>query len=186
MNIFALETRKKYTNLIIDTISSSILAVINNNFIAGNLFVFCHMNAITYMLYKLISAEVGSIYYFYTIIWIIVIYSNYYFHGCILARIEQKIFQDKTWAGPVNIILFPLHLFYKPNKQVMNEYIKYFWCAPISTAIICKYLLKDSIVNKCIGLMLMTIFTPLLFIFSQSDTIFDHINKYYNSGPDVY
>ncbi len=180
MNIFALETRKKYTTFIIDTISSSILAGINNNFVAGTIFVFCHMNAITYMLYNLIYSEVGGIYYFYTIIWIFVIYSNYYFHGCILAKIEQNILQDKTWAGPISILFYPLHLFYEPNKQIMNDYIKYFWCTPISTAIICKYLLEDCIVNKCIGLILMTIFIPLLFIFSQSNTIFDHINKYYN------
>ena len=180
MNIFALETRKKYTNLIVDTISSLILAGINNNFVAGTIFVFFHFNFITYILYILISLEVGSIYYFYTIIWIIVIYSNYYFHGCILTKIEQNILQDKTWAGTISLLFYPLHLFYKPNKQIMNDYIKYFWCAPISTTIICKYLLEDSIVNKCIGLILMTIFIPLLFIFSQSNTIFDHINKYYN------
>ena len=186
MNIFALETRKKYTNLIVDTISSSILSVINNNFIAGTIFIFCHMNSVTYMVYNLIYAEVDSMYYFYTITWIIVIYSNYYFHGCILAKIEQNVLQNKTWVGPISILFYPLHLFFKPDKLIMNEYIKYFWCAPISTTIICKYLLEDSIINKFIGLILMTIFIPLLFIFSQSNTIFDHINKYYNSGSDVY
>ena len=177
MNIFSLKNRKKYTNLIVDTTSSSILNVIQNNCIAGYIFVFFHMIASLFILYNLINAEVGIKYYFYTIIWIIIIYSNYYFHGCILAKIEQKIFQDKTWTGSTSILFYPLHLFYKPNKQVMNDYIKYFWSTPISTAIIFKYLLHSSYSNKFIGVFLITILLPLLFIFSQSNIIFDYLSS---------
>ena len=108
-------------------------------------------------------------FYFLTFIWIIIISSNYYFHGCILARIERELLQDETWAGPINITLYPIHLFYKPNKQILNEYIKYFWATPISTLIILKYLLDDNITNKFIGFALCSVLIPLLFIHSQFD-----------------
>ena len=176
--MFTLENRKKYTNLIVITASKIVLDQINSNLAAGSLLVLLHFIAVLHMINKLINSDIVSSYYLYTIIWIIVIYSNYYFHGCILTRIEQYVLQDKTWAGHISILFYPLHLFYKPNIQIMNDYIKYFWCAPISTTIILKYLFEDSIINKCIGLCLMTIFIPLLFIYSQSDTIFDYIIKY--------
>ena len=63
-------------------------------------------------------------FYFLTFAWIILISSNYYFHGCILARIERELLQDENWVGPINITLYPLHLYYKPNKQILNDYIK--------------------------------------------------------------
>jgi hypothetical protein len=79
------------------------------------------------------------------------------------------LLQDQTWVGPINITLYPLHLYYKPNKQILNDYIKYFWAAPISIFIILKYLFDDIITNKLIGIALFIIFLPLLFIHSQYD-----------------
>jgi hypothetical protein len=170
MNIFALETRKKYTKLIVNTISSLILNVINNKKIAGYLMLLFHCSFMLFIIFRLIA----NIDYICTCIWVLVIYSNYYFNGCILSRIEQIVLNDKTWGGPVSIIMYPLHLFYQPNKQIMNDYIKYFWCAPISTALIFKYILEDCIFHKLIGLSLCSILAPLLFIPSQCN-IFDYL-----------
>lgn len=169
MNIFALEGRKKYTKLIVSFTSSTILNVINNKKVAGYLMLLFHCSFMLFIISRLIT----NIDYLCTCIWVLVIYSNYYFNGCILSRIEQIVLNDRTWGGPVSIMMYPLHLFYQPNKQIMNDYIKYFWCAPISTVLIFKYILEDCCFHKLIGLFLCSILAPLLFIPSQHN-IFDY------------
>jgi len=172
MNIFALETRKKYTNIIVNTVSSLILNIINNKIVAGYLMLFLHCMFILSIIFRMIA----NLDYICTCIWISIIYLNYYFNGCILSRIERNILQDKTWAGPVSVIMYPLHLFYQPNIQIMNDYIKYFWCVPICVALFFKYILEDCIFHKLIGLFIFSILTPLLFIPSQYN-IFDHFSN---------
>ena len=170
-NFFSLESRKKNTKYIIDTVSEFMfkLSGKKNNKVAASIFLLFHMNIMSCLLYNLIVSDVTIWFYFLTLVWIIIISSNYYFHGCILARIEREILQDETWSGPISITLYPIHLFYKPNKQILNDYIKYFWAAPISTLIILKYILDDNIPNKFIGFALTCCLLPLLFIHSQFD-----------------
>ena len=169
--LFSLENRKKNTKWIIDTVSESMLTLTGkeNNKIAGLMFILLHMNLMSCLLYNLLVSDVTHFFYFLSFLWMVLISSNYYFHGCILARIERELLQDETWAGPINITLFPLHLFYKPNMQILNEYIKYFWATPISLFIILKYIFDDDTTNKLIGFALTSILLPLLFIHSQYD-----------------
>ena len=175
-NFFALENRKKNTKYIIDTVSEWMLTLTGkeNNKVAASIFLLFHMNSVSFILYNLLVSDVSILFYFFTFIWMIIISSNYYFHGCILARIERELLQDETWAGPISISLYPIHLFYKPNKQILNDYIKYFWAAPISLFIILKYIIDDDTTNKLIGLALTSILMPLLFIHSQYD-IFSYL-----------
>lgn len=170
-DIFSLENRKKNTKYIIDTVSEYMLTLTGkeNNKVAALIFLLIHINAVSCILYNLIVSDVTILFYFLTFLWMIIISSNYYFHGCILARIERELLQDENWVGPINVTLYPLHLYYKPNKQILNDYIKYFWAAPISTFIILKYIFDDDTTNKFIGLALTSILMPLLFIHSQYD-----------------
>jgi hypothetical protein len=170
MNIFALETRKKITKSIVETTSKFALYAINNKNVAGTLLLFFHCTFMGTLIFRMIK----NIDYICTIIWVLIIYSNYYFNGCILSRIEQVVFNDKTWGGPISVLMYPLHLYYVPNKQIMNDYIKYFWCAPISTALFFKYVLVDDIFHKLIGGVLFILLMPLLFIHSQCN-IFDYL-----------
>ena len=177
---FDLETRKKYTKCIIETVSNIIFKIFKSRFVAGWLFVLFHIVSVLFIIYSIIYDKVVCYYYVYSFIWIIIIYSNYYFNGCILSRIEKHILQDTTWAGPINILFYPFHLFYKPNKQIMNNYIKFFWVTPVSSFIILKYLFEDSIFNKMIGLIFIILLAPLLFLHSQYD-LFTHFNLILNN-----
>ena len=176
---FDLETRKKYTKCITETISNTMVRVFGSQCVAGSIFVLFHIVSALFVIYSLIYDKVVSYYYGYSFLWLIIIYSNYYFNGCILSRIEKHILQDKTWSGPINILFYPFHLFYEPNKQIMNNYIKFFWVTPVSSLIILKYLFEDSIFNKLIGLIFIILLGPLLFIHSQYD-IFSHFNLILN------
>ena len=177
---FDLENRKKYTKCITETISNTILTIFSNRVVAGSLFILFHIITALFVIFSLIYDKVVSYYYGYSLLWIIIIYSNYYFNGCILSRIEKHILQDNTWAGPINLLFYPFHLFYKPNKQIMNNYIKFFWVTPVSSFIVLKYLFEDSIFNKMIGLIFIIILGPLLFVHSQYD-LFTHFNLILNN-----
>jgi hypothetical protein len=172
-SVFDLENRKKYTKCIVETISNVFLTVFRNRLVAGGAFILFHIVSVLFVIYSIIYDKVVSCYYIYAFIWLIIIYSNYYFNGCVLSRIEKHILQDNTWAGPINLLFYPFHLFYKPNKQIMNDYIKFFWATPVSLFIILKYLFEDSIFNKMIGLILIILLGPLLFIPSQYDIFTD-------------
>jgi hypothetical protein len=175
---FDLETRKKYTKCITETVSNTMIRVFGSRYVAGSLFVLFHIVIALFVIYSLISNKVVSYYYGYSFLWLIIIYSNYYFNGCILSRIEKYILQDNTWAGPINLIFYPLHLFYKHDKQIMNNYIKFFWVTPVSSFIILKYLFEDSLFNKMIGIIFIILLGPLLFVPSQYD-IFTHFNNFF-------
>ena len=179
-SVFDLENRKKYTKGIIQFISNAMVTVFGNRIIAGSLFILFHIVSVLFVIYSIVYDKVVSYYHFCCFIWLIIIYSNYYFNGCVLSRIEKHILQDNTWAGPINILFYPLHLFYKPNKQIMNDYIKFFWATPVSLFIILKYLFEDSLFNKIIGLIFIILLGPLLFIPSQYD-IFTHFNDLFLS-----
>jgi len=179
-NMFDLENRKKYTKIIIQTISNAMVTIFGNQIVAGSLFILFHIVSVLFLIYSIVYDKVVSYYHIYCFLWIIIIYSNYYFNGCILSRIEKHILQDNTWAGPINLLFYPLHLFYKPNKQIMNDYIKFFWAIPVSSFIILKYLFEDSLFNKIIGLIFIILLGPLLFIPSQYD-IFTHFNDLFLS-----
>ena len=170
MNIFDLASRKKYTKLIVENASKFAFYVSNNKDVAGTLLLFFHCTLMVTIIFRLIN----NMDYICSVIWVLIIYSNYYFNGCILSRIEQVVFNDKTWCGPVSVLMYPLHLYYTPNKQIMNDYIKYFWCAPISTVLIFKYAMKDDIFHRLIGGVLFILLMPLLFIHSQCN-IFDYL-----------
>ena len=175
-SMFYLENRKKYTKIIIQTISNIMIKVFGNRIVAGSLFILFHIVSVLFIIYIIVYDKVVSYFHTCSFLWLIIIYSNYYFNGCILARIEKHILQDNTWAGPINLLFYPLHLFYKPDKQIMNDYIKFFWATPVSSFIILKYLFEDSLFNKMIGLFFIILLGPLLFIHSQYD-IFTHLIK---------
>jgi NAD(P)-dependent dehydrogenase (short-subunit alcohol dehydrogenase family) len=163
--MFDLESRKNNTKIIVDLTSKWMLYFSKNKIIAGWLAVSIHIIFGVFIIFNLLKKKVNNNYHIYVLIWAFVIYSNYYFNGCILARIEKEIFQDKYWRGPINLLLFK----FKKDKELLNNFIKYCIAAPVCTIIILKYLYNKNPV----AIFLMIIFIPLLFIHSQSN-IFEY------------
>ena len=183
MDIFSLETRKTNTQFITDIFSKTLLYIIPNKNIAGGICVLLHCVFGLFVIINLIYKPVNKHYHIYAIIWLLIIYSNYYFHGCILARIEQNIFQDKNWCGPINLIL---HLFSCINKTntCLNNIVKYYVAAPISIILIFKYCFCKNITDKIIGSILAIMLTPLLFIHPQSN-MFNYFSQKTNNANNA-
>jgi hypothetical protein len=183
--MFSLETRKTNTKYIVKTISEFILSffkevdthvdvdVTTRKKIGYGIFVL-HLLFGTLLIIKLVFNKINIFYVFYTGIWLSILFLNYYFHGCILVKIEKYILQDKFWNGPAEFFLFPLHLFYIPKKDIVNKYVKFFWAIPTTTVMVFKYLFEDGLFYRFIGLLLFGLLAPLIFIPSQSN-IFSYL-----------
>ena len=76
MNIFALENRKKYTKLIVNTVSSTILNLIYYKNVTECAMISAHCMIMSSVIFRMIM----TIDYICTIIWVLIIYSNYYFN----------------------------------------------------------------------------------------------------------
>ncbi len=147
---------------------------IKNSQLCGWIVVFFHSFFGLYVMFNILIQEIGITYYIYSFIWVTIIYLNYYFNGCILARIEQEIFQDKTWGGPIHLLLRVVNYNASQSKETMNNVIKYFIAAPMCTIMILKYIYYKN----PISIFLFCILSPLLFIHSQCN-VFEYFNIYH-------
>ena len=126
------------------------------------------------MISLLVRERVTKKYYVYVFIWFLVIYSNYFFHGCILSRVERYLFDNENWCGPVSLLNYIIELFgVKVDKNIANGVIKYLIAAPVCIVIIAKSLFSYDIT---MAFLLSILWTPLLFIHSQKP-IFETIKK---------
>jgi len=182
MGFFDKETRIKNTNLIIDKIIKMILPfTFNSKIIAGYITTIIHILFGITVISNLIKTDNNHTLYIFTIIWILVIYSNYYFKGCILARVEKSLFNDDNWTGPASLVFF----FTKVNKDYVNNFIKYCIAAPMCTYLIFKYIFLKK---NYIALFLMLIYIPLLMInpqYNLFDNIFIKYTKKYLFDSDI-
>lgn len=65
------------------------------------------------------------------ILWILVILSNFYFHGCIFAKIERQILQDPNWKGPFGMLFYPFNV----STQTLDLFLVWFVAVPICAVI---------------------------------------------------
>ena len=50
--------------------------------------------------YFLIIYELGNLFYATIVLWVVILFSNLYFRGCILTKIERHLWNTKDWYGP--------------------------------------------------------------------------------------
>lgn len=179
--MFDLQTRKEYTRIIVDSVSQKMLCAINNRIVCGRLLVIIHTIMVGYIIFNLITQEINIKYYVCTIIWVVIIYLNYYFNGCILSKIEKEIFQDKMWNGPISVLVYTFCFNGHPSKTIMNNFIKFFMAAPVSIAMIMTYIYNEN----PIAIFLVILFLPLIFIHPQFN-IFDYFTTQRDTETDPF
>jgi NAD(P)-dependent dehydrogenase (short-subunit alcohol dehydrogenase family) len=153
------ETTKYVVDLLVDILKQSGIS----DKILGIFVVVLHISFGIWAMISLVWNPVNLYYFFCIGVWLIIIYSNYFFHGCILSRVEREFF-SKSWCGPTSL----LGVFFnsKITNTFANMFIKYCIAAPISIVIILKLFAYQY---KVISLLLFCVLTPLLFISSQED-----------------
>lgn len=116
--------------------------------------------------------EMNGLFYSTILLWLLIIASNYYFHGCILTRVERELYNNKEWFGPVTFLIQLLNV--EKTKENANFCMKYLIATPFSVI-----MMMNLLVNKCYYtfLLLFGILTPLLFIKSQANIFGKHNGK---------
>jgi len=156
------ENTEFVVNCLVDFLKRSGLS----DFYLGSFVVVIHVLFGLTILFALTWYKVDSTYFIYVLLWLITIYSNYFFHGCILSRVEREFF-TKEWCGPASFFGYVLN--HKVTKTIANYIIKYFIAAPISSIAILKLFFYGYTI---LSLALCSILVPLLYINSQ-ETLFN-------------
>jgi NAD(P)-dependent dehydrogenase (short-subunit alcohol dehydrogenase family) len=162
-----LSPSKETTTLIVNFICSLLRETKLPDTLLGIFVVCIHIVFGLWMIFGTIFKSVDFNYYIYIITFLLVIVSNYYFHGCILTRIEVELLLLKNWVGPASLIgfLYDILSCEKFTKITANLIIKYFIGFPLATIVIIKTFLANHIITSSI---LFCILTPLLFLDSQA------------------
>ena len=94
-----IESRKQNTNYIINKLSKISLVLFKDN--AGYFILFIHSLCAFIIINILLFGTINMYYYIFIFLFILIIFSDYYFHGCILIKVERKLFKNKKWPGPI-------------------------------------------------------------------------------------
>jgi hypothetical protein len=107
--MFSLEKRKENTKIITEYGEKLLMGDTNaNNIINGFILVLCHWLFTGIPLIYLIIGKINILFYLSALIWAIIFIFHFYFKGCILTRIERKIWNEKKWWGPWMFLFTPL------------------------------------------------------------------------------
>lgn len=171
-----LSPSKETTALIVNFISSLLRETKLPDTLLGTFVVCVHIVFGLWLIFGIIFRSVDFNYYTYIIGFLSVIVSNYYFHGCILSRIEVELLSLKNWFGPASLIGFLYDIFSceKFTKITANLIIKYFIGFPLAVILIIKTFLANHAITSSI---LFCILTPLLFLDSQAALFQETIYK---------
>ena len=99
-----IESRKQNTNYIINKLSKISLVLFKDN--AGYFILFIHSLCTFIILYNLLFGIINTYYYIYIFVFIVILISHHYFHGCILIKVERKLFKNKKWPGFVYMCVY--------------------------------------------------------------------------------
>lgn len=111
------ETTEKVVKVFSDILRSLPLPVFTTAWILA----YVHYIVVLFIAYQLLTKNINSEYYIYLAAGLLIIISNFYFHGCILTRIEKELFQDQQWFGLISQLR---HLNVPITKEQTNYTIK--------------------------------------------------------------
>jgi hypothetical protein len=122
---------KENTDYVVKKITSILVKTKIEPTILGNTLSAFHLFASGVLLLIIcFFKKINSLFYCALLVWLLVIASNYYFHGCILTRIERELYNSKEWFGPVTLLLRLLNI--EQTKENANWFMKYAIAAPFS------------------------------------------------------
>ena len=126
--MFELENRIIITNKILDSLVSILKNVSYNDRLNG-LYVFIfHWLILGVPLIKILIGEIDGWFILSCFIWLIIFIFHVYFNGCILTRLERRLWNTKDWYGPwcLPFKLIEIYTEKKLDNSITNI-IFYYW-----------------------------------------------------------
>ena len=96
-------------------------------------------------------------------VWNCVLFSNYYFHGCILSRLERELFHLNSWYGPVSL----MNALKVITKDIANLVIKFCFAIPVSVLLLFRFVWNRDTLGLLWPLLLGLFYMPFVFARSQ-------------------
>lgn len=152
------------------------------DFLLGWFTLFFHIAGGLTLIMLLLFFPLNSLYGLFCLAWCLWIFSNSYFHGCILSRLERHLFHSDTWYGPLSLgnVLFQFW-FAKFTKDIANLVIKYCFAIPVSVIVLLRLVSSGNMTSILSSLLLGSFLTMSAFQSSQTlcmDTLFDWLEKF--------
>jgi hypothetical protein len=104
------QSSKEQIKNIVKFMEEKLKNISNDNKFNGFIIFLFHIFIQLISFYFLIFGKIGLIFYATIIIWILILFSNIYFRGCILTKIERHLWNTNDWSGPYFLycqLLFP-------------------------------------------------------------------------------
>lgn len=140
--MFSLNQRKKHTNMIIHHTQKTLYNITKNNRLSGFLLVIIHWVIIGIPVLYLLFGKVNTLYYILTYLAYVVYTLHLYFKGCILSRIERKLFETTEWWGPWIVLFKPLeYIGIYMNTNLANKIIN---CGILVLTIVILYKMSNQ------------------------------------------
>ena len=132
MNFLNIEMRKKNTYEWVDYLEKFCTSIMNKRDSAFLLSILHTFSAIWIALYLCFGDTQTLFYKFNVVIWLIVVGCHFYFNGCLLVRLERKLWNSKTWFGPWMI---PLTFLKQCGYTIGNPNIMFYIVGSITTIV---------------------------------------------------
>lgn len=117
--MFSKESRKKNMKDLINYIEKYMYDnIYPNNIVNGFLVLIFHWFIVGCTMVYIIFEKVDFCFYLCFLIWIIIFILHFYFHGCILTKIEKHLWKAKDWCGPWSL---PFKLLEHNNFTITPE-----------------------------------------------------------------
>ena len=172
---------KKNTNSAVDFIVSLLQETHLPDFILAWTILLFHVGGGLVLVFLLLFFPLNSLYLLFCLSWCAVIFSNAYFHGCILSRLERHLFHSESWYGPVSLgnILFQV-FFAEVTKDIANLVIKYCFAVPVSVIVLLRCAASNHLGWTLLSLLLGIFFSFFAFEPSQKlcmDSLFNGLDS---------
>lgn len=153
---------KETTEFVVNTLTTIVRKTGLTDFTVGVIIVVLHFLFGFLMLYSIYFCDVKSMYFIIGFItYLVVIAANYFFHGCIISRLEKALFSPIPWYGPPTVLRF---LGIDIDKTLANQIIKYSVTVPAGTAACIKFFIAGYYIP---AIFFTSVFTSLLFCHPQ-------------------
>ena len=85
----------------------------DNNIINGYIIFLLHLILYFLFSYVFFIYPISKTFYFFFFLWLLVIFSNVYFKGCLITKLERRLWNNDTWGGP--LFFFINHSYWSTN-----------------------------------------------------------------------
>jgi hypothetical protein len=126
--MFDLETRKNNTNNLLDFLTKILKIFSDKPEISGLLVFTFHWLCLGIPLIQIGVGKINNLFYLSCFVWILIFIFHIYFNGCILTRLERKLWDTNEWYGPWCFLFKTVELYYDNNKISRNFANNTFYC----------------------------------------------------------